>query len=160
METSDLHPDHRELIELFISHHVDFIVVGSYALAFHGYVRFTQDIDFWVQRSEENATKIREAFKEFGIPIGEDAVHLLTQDRQLLQIGIKPQMVDLLTFLDGCDYETASTRAKSESLSGLEVRILSIDDYIATKIASARPKDFDDLRRLGEILNRNLLPGE
>jgi hypothetical protein len=44
METSDLHPDHRELIELFISHHVDFIIVGSYALAFHGYVRFTQDM--------------------------------------------------------------------------------------------------------------------
>lgn len=157
METSDLHPDHRELIELFISHHVDFIVVGSYALAFHGYVRFTQDIDFWIRRSRENAKNIRRAFDDFGIPISDEAENLLIQDRQLLQIGIKPQMVDLLTFLDGCDYEAAAVNATSESMSGLPVKILSMEDYIATKKASARPKDFDDLRRLGETLGRDLL---
>jgi hypothetical protein len=66
-------------------------------------------------------------------------------------------MVDILTFLDGCDYSSASTNAKVESLSGMPVRILSLTDYIATKKASARPKDFDDLRRLGEVLGRTLL---
>ncbi len=157
METSDLHPDHRELLELLASHKVEFILVGAYALAFHGYVRQTEDIDIWIKRSKENADRVSAAFSEFGIPIGEGAVRQLVEDRQLLQIGVKPQMVDVLTFLDGCNFDTAIERALSVEIEGLPVKVLNLEDYIATKVASARPKDLDDLRRLGEVLKKNLL---
>lgn len=157
METSDLHPDHRELIELFVSIGVDFILVGSYALAVHGYVRYTEDLDLWVKRTVENAAKIRAALKDFGIPLTDAAEAKLTQDRQLLQIGIKPQMIDILTFLDGCEFDAAFQGAQEVPIAGRMLKVLSLDDFIATKKASARPKDLDDLRRLGENLGRRLV---
>lgn len=157
METSDLHPDHRELIELFVSIGVEFILVGSYALAVHGYVRYTEDLDLWVKRTAENAARIRAALKEFGITLNDSAEVKLTQDRQLLQIGIKPQMIDILTFLDGCEFETAFEKAQDIPIAGQTLKVLSLTDFIATKKASGRPKDLDDLRRLGENLGRRLV---
>lgn len=156
METSDLHPDHRELIALLTSHGVEFIVVGSYALAMHGYVRYTEDLDLWVNRTRENAARIRAAFNDFGVPLDDIAEAKLSEDRQLLQVGIKPQMIDILTFLDGCEFTSASANALREVLAGTPVKVLGLDDYIATKRASGRPKDGDDLRRLGEVLGRKL----
>ncbi len=104
----DLSPDFRDLIESFTSHNVDFIIVGAYALAFHGHARFTEDTDIWVQRSEENAEKVRAVLDDFGIPIDDSAAQALTEDRRILQFGVRPQRVDILTFIDGCEFEIYS----------------------------------------------------
>ena len=155
----NLSQDFRELIESFTSHGVDFIIVGAYALAFLGHARFTEDIDIWIRRNEENAERTRVALEDFGIFIDDKATNQLTQDRILLQFGVEPQRVDILTFLDGCDYETARGRATQTDLSGLIVHFLSLEDYVLTKRASGRRKDVRDLEDLREALGHPL-PGE
>ncbi len=75
----DLSPDFRDLIELFTSHGVDFIVVGAYALAFLWHTRLTEDIDLWIRRSKENAKRVRTALAEFGISIDDRAERQLTE---------------------------------------------------------------------------------
>lgn len=140
----------RELIELLIAHKVEFLIVGSYALAFHAQPRYTEDIDFWVSRSEENAQRVRQVLEEFGVSMSDEAARQLTEDKRLLQLGIPPRRVDILTFLDGCDWETASGRTIEGDLSGLRVKVLSLEDYVLTKRASGRAKDRLDLELLRE----------
>lgn len=155
----DLSQDFQDLIESFTSHRVRFIVVGGYALAFLGHPRFTEDIDLWIERSEDNAQRVRAALAESGIAMDDEAARQLTQDRMLLQFGIKPQRVDILTFLDGCSFTTAIDRATISSLGGSEVAFLSLEDYVLTKRASGRSKDLRDLEDLREALGKPL-PGD
>ncbi|MFM9873467.1 MAG: DUF6036 family nucleotidyltransferase [Fimbriimonadaceae bacterium] len=137
---------------------VEFLVVGSHALAFHAQPRYTEDIDCWVARSSENAGRIRVALEEFGVGLDESAIQQLTEDKRLLQIGIPPRRVDILTFLNGCECGVALGRAVVGDLSGLKVRVLSLEDYVLTKKASGRAKDLLDLELLRDQVVE--LPGD
>jgi predicted nucleotidyltransferase len=155
----DLSQDFQELIELLTSHGVEFIIVGAYALAYLGHTRYTEDIDFWIRRTRENARRTADALKEFGITLDDNAVDQLTEDRKLLQFGVKPQRVDILTFLDGCDFDTAVERASESEAGDVPVKFLSLEDYVLTKLASGRRKDLRDLEDLREAIGRPL-PGD
>lgn len=155
----DLSPDFRDLIESLTSQDVEFIIVGAYALAYLGHSRFTEDIDLWIRRSEENAKRVQSALNQFGIVIDDVAARQLTEDRKILQFGVKPQRVDILTFLDGCDFDTARARASKSRISNSAVLFLSLEDYVLTKRASGRRKDLRDLEELREALGRPL-PGD
>ncbi|WP_025226759.1 hypothetical protein [Fimbriimonas ginsengisoli] len=154
-----LSDDLKELIGLFTSTGVEFLIVGAHALAFHALPRQTIDLDLWVRRSEENAARIRQVLDSFGFKIGDQGQHLLKQDKQLLQLGVPPNRVDILTFLDGCDFDRAWAAKEAGILQGEKVFFLSLPDYVATKKASGRPKDTDDLNRLRESLGGKL-PGD
>lgn len=149
-----LSPDYRDLIECLTRHGVEFILVGAYALAFHGHPRHTRDLDLWIERSRENTRRLQAAMREFGVPLREEEAESLTQERHFLTFGHEPQAVDILNFLDGCDFPTAAARAVRVELDGIPVAILSLEDYVATKRASGRLKDRDDLRRLREVRGR------
>lgn len=145
--------DLKELIELFQSHHVEFIVVGAHALAFHGRPRFTEDLDLFIRRTTSNVAAIALALAEFGIPLARSAeAELLQNPRSMIVLGRKPHQVDILNFLDGVQFEDAWSRAEAGSLATLSVRFLSLIDYVATKRASGRSKDIDDLNRLRELI--------
>src|SRR5271165_771065 len=93
--------DLSELISLLKSHNVEFIVVGSHALAFHGVPRFTEDIDFFVRRSEENIRFLADALAEFGVSLDQSAqVEMSSKKRGVIFIGHKPNRADFLNFLD------------------------------------------------------------
>ncbi|QYK54278.1 MAG: nucleotidyl transferase AbiEii/AbiGii toxin family protein [Fimbriimonadaceae bacterium] len=148
----------RELIELLIAHEAEFLLVGSHALAFHGRPRYTEDIDLWISRTQENSERVSAALAEFGVGVSNDAAKDFTKDRKILQLGVAPRRIDILTFLDGCDWSTAHGRAMKGELSGLAVKVLSLEDYVLTKRASGRPKDLLDLELLREQLGS--LPGD
>ncbi len=152
----DLSQDFQELIGLLTYHDVEFIVVGAYALAFWGHTRYTEDIDLWIRRTKENAKNVTKALAEFGINLSDESAAQLTQDRKLLQFGIKPQRVDILTFLDGCDFDTAVERASVADIANSQVKFLSLEDYVLTKRASARRKDLRDLEDLREAIGHPL----
>jgi len=156
--TAPLSDDLLELIDSFTSHGVEFLVVGAHAFAVHAYPRQTQDLDLWVERSAQNAHRIRLALDEFGFKIGDEGERQLTLERNMLQLGHPPNRVDILTFLDGCDYGTAVGRRKAATLQGREVNVIGLDDYVATKRASGRVRDADDPNRLREQIGR--LPDE
>lgn len=155
-----LSDDLKELIRLFQSHGVEFLVVGAHALAFHARPRFTEDLDLLLRRTDENAARARLALDEFGFALTDEAEAKLAQDpRGLIVLGRKPNQVDLLNFLDGVEFESAWSRKVPGLLAESQVFYLSFEDYVATKRAAGRPKDVDDLNRLREQLGR-ALPGD
>ena len=141
--------DLRELIESLKSHNVDFLVVGAHALAFYGHPRFTEDLDLFLRRSEQNHVNLQGAMRHFGIPISESAAtRLMTLDRQMLVIGNNPNAVDLMTFLDGVKFEDAWQNREAGEVLGIKTWIIGKEDYIKTKVASGRAKDLLDLELL------------
>jgi predicted nucleotidyltransferase len=155
---NDLNADFQDFIDSLTSRGVEFLLVGAHALAFHGVARYTEDLDVWVRRTRENASRVQAALRDFGIALsGEEAVQLL-EERKMLRLGHPPHRIEILNFLDGCHYETAAERAVEERIGNTQVKVLGIIDYVATKRASGRPKDLSDLVLLKEALG--YLPGE
>lgn len=154
-----LSDDLLELIDLLKSKEVEFLVVGAHALAIYALPRQTQDIDFWIRRTPDNARRVRQSLDEFGFKIGDEGERQLTLDQNMLQLGVPPNRVDILTFLDGCDFGQAWERRNKANLQGRELDFISLEDYIATKRTCHRAKDLDDLNRLREHLGHPL-PGE
>jgi predicted nucleotidyltransferase len=148
-----LSDDLKELIGLFQSHHVEFLVVGAHALAFHARPRFTEDLDLFIRRSNENVHRVRAALDEFGFGLTDDAeAELAGNPRGMIVLGRKPNQVDVLNFLDGVEFNQAWEGREEGALGELTVQYLGLKDYVATKRAAGRAKDRDDLNRLREIL--------
>lgn len=150
--------DLRDLIDSFRSHGVEFLVVGAHALAIHGYPRNTYDLDLWVRRSGECAQRIRAALADFGVQIGDEGERQFTLQRNMFVLGVPPNQVDVLTFLDGCNFDVAWERRVEGELTSIPVAFLSLEDYVLTKKASGRDKDLRDLGELRRILGS--LPGD
>lgn len=154
----DLNPDFQDLIKYLTVQNVEFLIVGAHALAFHGVARYTQDLDLWMRRTEANARLLQSALSDFGLPLPESAVAELLSERKFLRFGIEPSRIEILNFLDGCDFDLAWSRALHDTLGGVPVAILGLEDYVATKRASGRPKDLSDLVLLRSMIGP--LPGD
>jgi len=142
--------DFKELLELFNKHKVAYIIVGAYALAFHGAPRFTGDIDIFVNHSPENSQKILSALDEFGF----GSLGLASEDFQkpekVVQLGMPPVRIDIITSITGVSWEEADS-GKREGLYGdVPVFFLGRESYLANKRAVGRKKDLADIESLGE----------
>jgi hypothetical protein len=155
---SDLNQDFQDLIKSLTDQNVEFLVVGAHALAFHGVARFTEDLDLWMRRSKSNTLRLQRALADFGIRISDTDTAQLLEERKFLRFGHPPTKIEILNFLDGCEFDTAAARAPKETLGQVEVAILSLEDYVATKQASGRPKDASDLALLRSMIGD--LPGD
>lgn len=149
--------DWKELIASLKSHGVEFLVVGAHALAVHGRPRFTEDLDVFLRKTDENRTRLAAAMNEFGLPLDAPALdRLFGEGRNMLVVGRKPFAVDFLNFLDGVTFDAAWDRKVEEQVFGEETFVMGIDDFVATKRATGRPKDLADLALLSENLGRTL----
>ncbi len=139
-----------KLFELLNAHDVDYIVVGAYALAFLGSPRMTGDMDVFVKPSQENARKIIAALAAFGF----GSLNLTEQDfqfpDQVIQLGVPPLRIDLITSISGVFWDEAFNGAKSEYYDDVPIRILGREQFIANKRAVGRNRDLADLEALGE----------
>lgn len=144
----ELEPDFKEFCELLNRHEVKYMVVGGYAMAAHGHPRYTNDMDFWVSTSEENAEKVVKVLQEFGFgSLGfrkEDFLEL----GQIIQIGYPPFRIDILTDLSGIQFEDCYQRSVHVDVAGLPIRFISTRDLITNKKSSARDKDLLDVKNL------------
>lgn len=149
--TSDL----SELLNLLKSHEVEFLVVGSHLLAFYARPRFTEDLDLWIHRTEQNALKLAAALRDFGLPYDNERARELVSGRKMLRVGEPPNRVDFLAFLGSVgnemDFVQANSRATEDDLLGVRVRFLSKEDFKASKLAAGRKKDLADLAILEEM---------
>lgn len=127
---------------------VEFIVVGAYALAYHGFPRATGDMDVWVNPTSENAQRVFQAIARFGAPVGEISSNDFSVPGTVFQIGVAPRRIDIVTSIDGVDFHTASAGKVSVEIEGLEVPILSIEDLIKNKESTGRDKDVLDAKIL------------
>jgi hypothetical protein len=143
-----LHKDIREFIELCLSRRVEFLLVGGYALAFHGAPRFTEDIDLMVLVSSENADKLHSVLVDFGFGgAGISRDDFLEVD-QVIQLGRAPNRIDILTGISGITWEEAWASRIQVDFDGFPIQVIGKAELIRNKQATGRPQDLADLVRL------------
>lgn len=148
----DVQPDFKDLLSLFNAHHVEYVIVGSYALAFHGAPRYTGDIDLFVRPTEENAGRILNALADFGFGSLQLQIKDFVSPDQVIQLGIPPVRIDLLTSISGRDWESVQEDKVTGKYGDLEVFYIGKKSYLLNKKASGRAKDLADVEALGEEL--------
>jgi hypothetical protein len=146
----EVQPDFRDLLALFNAHEVDYIIVGAYALAYHGAPRYTGDMDILVRPDSENAFRILGALAEFGFgSLGLRAEDFAAPDR-VIQIGVAPVRVDIVTSLTGVSWEEADAGRVAGTYGDLKVYYIGKKQFILNKRALGRKKDLADLEAIGE----------
>lgn len=140
-----LNPDFKDMLSSLKDEGVDFLVVGAYALAAHGFPRATGDLDIWVRNDPENAHKIMRALNKFGAPATELSPEDFTSTDLIVQFGVEPCRIDLQTGISGVEFEEAWRNRVSIELDNLEIFILSKKDLLTNKTAAGRDKDQGDI---------------
>jgi len=144
--------DFRDLLAAFLAVEARFLVVGAHALAVHGVVRATGDLDIWVATDPANAARVWGALLRFGPPLASLGVNVgdLLQPSQVIQIGLPPRRIDILTSITGVDFEDAWIGKVSHDVGGLTVPFLGRAELVRNKRATGRTRDRADLEALGE----------
>jgi hypothetical protein len=146
----EIQNDFKEFFECLNAHDVEYMIVGSYALAFHGSPRYTGDIDVYVKPDKINAERIVKALDDFGF----SSLGLSPSDFQLpdkiIQLGVAPVRIDIMTSISGIDWETAARGCAHGFYSDLPVRYIGRNEFIQNKRACGRKKDAADLEVMGE----------
>jgi hypothetical protein len=146
----EVQPDFRELLALLNAHSVECMIVGGYALAFHGAPRYTGDMDLYVRPTPENARRILAALDAFGFgSLGLSAKDFSSQDR-VVELGVPPVRVDLITSLSGVTWEQCWAGRQGGLYGDVPVSFIGRVQFIANKRAVGRTKDLADLEALGE----------
>jgi hypothetical protein len=143
-----LQKDLREFIELLSALEVRFVVVGAFAVAYHGYYRYTSDIDLFIDRSDENAERIQAAIDQFGFSDLNIAKQDFTEADQVIQLGVSPNRIDLMTFLTGVTFAEAWAERAYGNLDGLNVPFISKEMLKQNKMACGRLQDLADAEHL------------
>jgi len=138
-------PDFKDLLSAFNAHRVDYLVVGAHALAAHGHVRATGDLDVWVRPDPANAKRIIEALRAFGAPLQDLSEADLTRPGTVFQIGVAPIRIDVLTGIDGVGFDEAWAGRLTAHFVDLPVPVLSASHLIANNRAVGRPQDLADV---------------
>jgi len=143
-----LEPDLREFIELLNAREVRYVIVGAIALAYHGRARYTGDIDFFVEASERNAALLTEVLDQFGFTnVGIDKEDFTALD-QVVQLGVEPHRMDLMTSISGVAFEEAWNSREYGDLDGMQVPFISRELLKRNKRAVGRTQDLADLEYL------------
>jgi hypothetical protein len=140
--------DFRELFAAFVAHDVRFVVVGGYAVAFHGYPRFTKDVDVLVAPDRANAERVFAALADFGAPLDEVDVGDLCDPDNVFQIGVPPNRIDVLSELTGVDFEDAWQTRVLARYGDVPIAYLGLEMLLRAKRAAGRPQDLVDADRL------------
>jgi hypothetical protein len=137
--------DFSEMLSALCGAGAEFLVVGAHALAAHGRPRATGDLDLWIRPTEDNAQRVWQALAAFGAPLENLNVGDLSDPDVVFQIGVPPNRVDILTAIDGVEFDAAWKRKIQVQLAGLQIPVLGRADLVANKRAASRPKDLADL---------------
>jgi len=140
--------DFREFIELLNSASVKYVIVGGWAVAYHGHPRYTGDIDFFVEASPDNARRIVNVLRRFGFAgLGLTEQDFVQSDR-VVQLGVPPRRIDLVTGISGVPFEEAWSSKLAATLDGLPVYVVSQEVLLKNKAAAGRPQDQADIAEL------------
>lgn len=154
-----LNEDYKEMLQCFSDEGVEFLLVGAYAMAAHGYPRATMDIDLWVMPSPENAAAVLRALRKFGAPLHELTSADLQREDTVFQIGVAPRRIDIITGASGLRFDETFRRSSPVEISGLQIHVPSLDDLIRNKRASGRTKDLADAEALEALKSSAPPPG-
>ena len=142
--------DFREFIASLNENGVKYLVVGGYAVALHGYPRYTKDLDIWIKRSEDNAGRIIQALEDFGF--GSLSLYpsdFLARD-QIIQLGYPPNRIDILTTLKDLEFDECYESRVQIEIQGVELFFVDIENLKRNKRATGRSQDLADAENLSE----------
>jgi hypothetical protein len=144
----ELDPDLSEFIGCCVARDVRFLVVGGYAVAAHGHPRYTKDLDVWVWVDAANADRLLAALDDFGFGSVGLAAEDFTRPGSVVQLGHPPKRIDLLTTIDGVEFDECWSRRVEIDVSGTTTAFIDLDDLIRNKRASGRLQDLADVEAL------------
>lgn len=147
---NSLDQDYKEFIELLNAYQVRYMVVGGYAVAYHGHVRYTSDIDVWVEIAPDNAGRLVQVMQAFGFSSMYQEDDFL-QPQTVIQLGVAPVRIDILSEIEGVGFAECFAHHETSVWDGVEVNFISLADLRRNKASTGRPKDLEDLRLLGGI---------
>ena len=142
--------DFKEFVQLLNKNNVRYLIVGGYAVAFHGYPRYTKDLDIWVELSPENAENILIALKEFGFGSVDLKADDFLESDQVIQLGYPPHRIDILTTLKGLSFEDCYAARVSIEIEGVPIHFINITHLKKNKMATGRTQDLADVENLEE----------
>jgi hypothetical protein len=144
METT-LPKDFKEFLKLLNENNVKYLLIGGYAVGFHGYPRATNDIDFWVEKSEENANNLLTVIRKFGFDQPELSKDLFLQSNNLIRMGKEPIKIEIMIDIEGVIFAECYKNRIIANIENINVNIISLPDLKLNKKATGRLKDAADL---------------
>ena len=144
----EIQKDFKDLLKLLNKNNVEFIIIGGYALAFHGAPRFTGDIDIYVRPDSENAKRILVALNDFGFGLLGLTIDDFNNPNKVIQLGVPPVRIDLITSITGVSWDDASQNTCPGSYGDIPVSYLGKEQFLTNKIATGRKKDLADIEAL------------
>jgi hypothetical protein len=144
----ELAPDFDEFIGSLTAHGVEFLIVGAYALAFHGAPRFTGDLDILVRPAIDNAARLLAALETFGFPVTDLSPDAISDRRRMLQMGVPPVQIHVMSAISGVEWEEAWSDRVEGPLGRHRVQFLGRTMFLRNKRAAGRPKDLADIDAL------------
>ncbi len=148
MATIQLPTEFSELLKLLSAHEVKYLIVGGYAVAYHGYPRTTGDIDIWIERSKENAQRTYRTLRAFGFDVPTLQPELFEKKDQIVRMGYPPLRVEILTSASGVEFAACYGSRVEDELGGVVASIIGLECLKTNKRASGRHKDLSDLEHL------------
>lgn len=148
--------DFQDFIRLLNRHGVEYLVVGGYAVAIHGYVRYTGDIDFFIALNPDNAQKMVDVFHAFGFNMRELNQALFLDKGKIIRIGTEPMRLEVLNQIDGVEFSDCYKNRKELRSGGLHINFIGLAELVKNKRATGRGKDQIDAEEL-EKRNRQEL---
>jgi hypothetical protein len=148
MAEIELHPDFKDFLRLLNSHAVEYLLVGGYAVGYHGYPRATGDMDVWIAVGESNAHKAAIVLRDFGMPESQVSKDLFLERDKVIRMGVPPVRIEVITGASGVDFAECYSRREVIEIDGIPVNFISLKDLKKNKRAVGRHKDLEDLEHL------------
>ncbi len=145
-----MHSDFKDLIATFNAESVEYLIVGAHALAAHGFVRATKDLDVWIRPEAANASRVMRALRVFGAPLHDLTVEDLCAPGVIFQMGVAPIRIDVITEIDGVTFDEAWSLRVSALFGEIPATFLSREHLIVNKRAAGRDQDLVDVKLLEE----------
>ena len=143
-----LNPDFKEFFQLLNANNVRYLIIGGYAVAYHGYPRYTKDVDIWIWIDFENAERVVKTLKDFGFASLELKVEDFLAPDTIIQLGHAPNRIDLIMGVPGVDFEECYGNRNEEEIGGVKLKFIDLAGLKKSKKASGRTQDIADVENL------------
>lgn len=143
-----LPPDFKEFLSLLKTKNIPYLLIGGYAVGYHGYPRATNDMDIWIAIEPKVAEQMVSALKEFGFDTPQLSKDIFLKKSNVIRMGIAPIRIEILTTISGVSFDECFKERVIDEIDGIEVNIISLNKLKINKKASGRYKDLDDCENL------------
>ena len=144
----ELPTDFKEFLNLLRANDVEYLLIGAYAVGYHGYPRATQDLDIWISATKHNAERVVTTLKEFGFDAPELTTDLILRPNNIVRMGEEPIRIEIMNDASGVEFGDCYSNRVTDTIDGIEVKLISLEHLKKNKKASGRLKDLADLENL------------